>query len=287
MPRRHQIRILLIQLGPETAKSTLACDCPPQPPSGCLVTDTFGEVSHVRVPDRRRKRVDRHEGQLVEFDGVLSVDSGPRRPERSLPRERVDQPLVLVVGLVRQSHRNVVKVESGYAEHERSVRPNRRPRPDACQHAKRASPVTSGTEPWGRPLISKGDAAVGSSYLYASHGRLRHTTSTQPADQGRRITARAVAATERSVPVRRQPVRVAPASWSRTSRVGLWGDGGENLSPPVRHPSANIRSLVSLRHSSTGTPLPATARAIQPAWRSASFVPSGSRPTMCCQSARG
>jgi hypothetical protein len=35
------------------------------------------------------------------------------------------------------------------------------------------------------------------------------------------------------------------------------------------------------RHSSAGTPLPTTARAIQPAWRSASLVPSGSRPTMC------
>ena len=102
------------------------------------------------------------------------------------------------------------------------------------------------------------------------------------------ITARAVAATARSTPsISPQRARAAPASWSRTSRVGLWAGGGENRSCPLRHPSANSRSLISLRHSCAGTPLPATASAIQPAWRSASLVPSGSRPTMCRQSACG
>lgn len=103
-----------------------------------------------------------------------------------------------------------------------------------------------------------------------------------------RITARAVAATVRSTPlISRQGTREAPASCSRTSRVALLAGGDENRFRPFRQPRANSRSLISLRHSCAGTPLPATASAIHPAWRSASLVPSGSRPTMWRFSACG
>jgi hypothetical protein len=105
VPRRNQIRVLLKQLVFEPTKGSPASDGPPQPTPSSVITDPLGEVSHVRVPNRRGERVDRHQIQFIEIDRVLPVDPGVRRPERDLAGPRIDQPSVFVVGLIRKRRR--------------------------------------------------------------------------------------------------------------------------------------------------------------------------------------
>lgn len=59
VPRRNQIWVLLEQFVLEPTKGSPASDGPLQPPPRSVVTDPLCEVSHVRVPNPGRERVDR------------------------------------------------------------------------------------------------------------------------------------------------------------------------------------------------------------------------------------
>src|SRR3954471_10638045 len=61
--------------------------------SGQLGIGVLAKVTLSRLPDDRQIK-------LVHVDRVLPVDPQIRRPELELPRPRVDQPPVLVVGLI-------------------------------------------------------------------------------------------------------------------------------------------------------------------------------------------
>ena len=124
LPHRYQIRVFLIKLVLEPAESSPTSDGPPQPAPGGVVTDPFGEVGHVLVPDIGGKRIDWNQIQLVELDRVLPIDACINRPERDLASPWVDQPSVLVVGLIRQRRRNLVHVELVHVEHPLSVDPD-------------------------------------------------------------------------------------------------------------------------------------------------------------------
>lgn len=117
VPRRHEIWVFLVQLVLEPPEGSLASDCPAQPPAGTVVTDSFGEVDHVRVPHPRRKRIDWDEIHLVQVDGVLPVDAGVGSPERDPTSPWVNQPPVVVVGLIRQRGGDLVHVKAAELQH--------------------------------------------------------------------------------------------------------------------------------------------------------------------------
>lgn len=123
LPHRHQIRVLLIKLVPESAKSSPTSDSPRQPPPGGVVTDPVGEIGHVLVPDIGGKRIDGNQIQLLEVDRVLPIDACVNRSEHDMPGPWVDQPSVLVVGLIRQRRRNLVHVELVQVQHPFRVDP--------------------------------------------------------------------------------------------------------------------------------------------------------------------
>jgi hypothetical protein len=112
VPRRQQLRKLLVQFGSEPAEGAFALDSTRQPPSGSLVADVSGELSHVLVRDGGRQRIDAEQVQLVEVHGRLAVDSGVGGPEHDFSGLGVDQPPVLVVGLVRQRGGDFLKVKA-------------------------------------------------------------------------------------------------------------------------------------------------------------------------------
>lgn len=55
--------------------------------------------------------------QLLDLDGVLTVDAGVAGPERQLARAGVDQPPVLIVGLIRERAGDLLNVDSTQIEH--------------------------------------------------------------------------------------------------------------------------------------------------------------------------
>src|SRR6266496_670659 len=85
VPRRQQVRMLLVELVFEPAEGSLALDGPCQPAPGLFIGNRLGEVRHVLVPDPGRQRVDADQVQVVEVDRRLTVDAGIGRPEHDLP----------------------------------------------------------------------------------------------------------------------------------------------------------------------------------------------------------
>lgn len=103
VPRGQQVRILLVQHVFETTKGALALNGSRQPASGSVIAGPLGEVGHVLVPDVGREGVDADQIQVIEVDGCLAVDTGVGSPEHDLPGLGIDQPAMLVVGLVGKS----------------------------------------------------------------------------------------------------------------------------------------------------------------------------------------
>jgi hypothetical protein len=93
VPGRQQVRKLIVQLVLEPVKGTLALDDSRQPSPSLFITDLFGEVDHVLVPDVGRQRIDADQIQLVEIDGVWP----------SMPVSDVQNTTAPVPGLI--SHR--------------------------------------------------------------------------------------------------------------------------------------------------------------------------------------
>jgi len=112
-----------MQLDFEPAEGALAPDRPRQSPPGSLVADLIGEVGHVLVPDGGRQRINADQVELVEAGGGLAVDPGAGRPENDFSGLRVDQPPVLVVGLVRQRGGDLFEVKVAQIQHRASVIP--------------------------------------------------------------------------------------------------------------------------------------------------------------------
>jgi excisionase family DNA binding protein len=81
------------------------------------VTDPFGEVDHVLVPDVGRDGLHRDEVQLIELHRVLPVDAEVARPETELSYCRVDEPTVVVVLLILESHRQLLEIHRAQVEH--------------------------------------------------------------------------------------------------------------------------------------------------------------------------
>ena len=70
VPRRQQLRGLLLQLAFEPAEGALALDGARQSPPRSLVAELTGEVAQVLVPDVGRQRIDADQVQIVEVDGI-------------------------------------------------------------------------------------------------------------------------------------------------------------------------------------------------------------------------
>jgi hypothetical protein len=70
-------------------------------------------LPHVLVPDPGRQwtDADQFRVEVVEIDLCVPVDAGLARPVHDLPGLRVDQPDVLVIGLIRQCVTDLSQVE--------------------------------------------------------------------------------------------------------------------------------------------------------------------------------
>jgi hypothetical protein len=123
VPRRQQLRGLLLQLGFEPAEGTLALDGARQSPPGSLVAELISEVGHVLVPDVGRQRIDADQIRLVEVDGCLAADPGVGCPDRDFSSLRIDQPPVFVVGLVGQRVSDLLQVEAAQLKHRARIDP--------------------------------------------------------------------------------------------------------------------------------------------------------------------
>ena len=121
VPRRDQLGEALVELVLEPTERSPPLQRAGQPSAGRPVADAVGEVGHVLIPDVRRERVDGNEVQLVDLDGVLPIDAGVAGPERHLARSRVDQPSVLVVGLIRERGGDLLNVDPAQVEHPRTL----------------------------------------------------------------------------------------------------------------------------------------------------------------------
>jgi len=71
----NQFRILLIDQVLESPEQTATVQGLAQTAAGRSVADALSEVGHVLKPQLGRKRIDEREIQLVDLDGVLSIDS--------------------------------------------------------------------------------------------------------------------------------------------------------------------------------------------------------------------
>jgi hypothetical protein len=100
-----------VQFVLEATEGALARDGSCESAAGRLVADAFGEVGHVLVPDVGRQRMDRDQVQVVEINGRVTIDATVRRPQHDRTRLRVDQPTLLVVGLVRECGGDFLEVE--------------------------------------------------------------------------------------------------------------------------------------------------------------------------------
>jgi hypothetical protein len=55
--------------------------------------------------------------QVIEVDGCLAVDTGVGSPEHDLSGLRIDQPAMLVVGLVGKSGSDLLQVQAAQVKH--------------------------------------------------------------------------------------------------------------------------------------------------------------------------
>jgi hypothetical protein len=99
--------MLLVELVFEPAEGSPALDGPRQPSPGPFIGNRLSEVRHVLIPDPGRQGIDADQVQIVEVDRRYPVDAGIGRPEYDLTGSRVDQPPVLIVGLISQRLRNL------------------------------------------------------------------------------------------------------------------------------------------------------------------------------------
>ena len=123
VPGRQQVRVLLMELIFEPAEGPLALDSPRQPPPGSLICDSVGKVSHILIPDPGRQRIDDNQVQLIEVGRRLPVDAGTGRPEHDLSGARVDQPVVLIVGLVSQRVADLLQIDAAQIKHHARINP--------------------------------------------------------------------------------------------------------------------------------------------------------------------
>ncbi|MGH3845206.1 MAG: hypothetical protein ACRDR6_23395 [Pseudonocardiaceae bacterium] len=113
----RQMRMFLVQHVFETTKGALALNGSRQPASGFIIAGPLGEVGHVLVSDVGRQGIDADQVQVIEVDGCLAVDTGVRRLEHDLSGLRIDQPAMLVVGLVAKSGSDLLQVQAAQVKH--------------------------------------------------------------------------------------------------------------------------------------------------------------------------
>jgi hypothetical protein len=85
VPRWQQVRILIVELVPESAEGASALDSPRKPVPGAFIGDGFGEVGHVLAADPRGQWIDTDQLQLVKADRWLAAGAGADCPEHDLP----------------------------------------------------------------------------------------------------------------------------------------------------------------------------------------------------------
>lgn len=95
----------------------MPCSVRPKAVPGHAVADALGEVDHVLVPDVGRNGVDEDQVKLVEIDRVLPVDARVAGPEDHPATSRVDQPSMLVVGLICQGGGYLVNADTVQVQH--------------------------------------------------------------------------------------------------------------------------------------------------------------------------
>jgi hypothetical protein len=93
VPRRQQVRILLVEFVFEPAEGSLALDGPCQPAPGAFIGNCFGEVGHVLVPDTGRQWIEHTRSSSSRSTGVCP----------SMPVSAVQNAISPVCGLI--SHR--------------------------------------------------------------------------------------------------------------------------------------------------------------------------------------
>ena len=123
LPGRQQVRVLLVELIFKPAKGSLALNSPCQPEPGTLIRDPVGEVSHILIPDPRRQRIDDNQVQIIKIDRRLPINAGTGRPEHDLSRARIDQPVVLIVGLVSQRVGDFLQIDAAQIKHHARIGP--------------------------------------------------------------------------------------------------------------------------------------------------------------------
>ena len=100
VPGRDQLRVRLVELVLEAPERALARQRAAQALASAAVADAVAEVDYVLVPDVGREGVDHGQVQLVELDRVFTVAPRVAGPLQDLARCRLDQPSMLVVGLI-------------------------------------------------------------------------------------------------------------------------------------------------------------------------------------------
>ncbi len=117
MPSRDQFGMVLVELVLEPSECSLPLKDAGKAAAGRLVGDALGEVDQVLVPDVRRQRIDRNVVQLIDLNGVLPIDARVAGPERHVTRALVDEPSVVIIGLIRERGINLLNIDQGQVEH--------------------------------------------------------------------------------------------------------------------------------------------------------------------------
>src|SRR3954467_12901796 len=112
MPVRDEIGEILVDLFLEPAKGSSPFQRGGQTPPGSSVAEAVGKVDHVLVPDVGREGIDEDEVQLVDLDGVLTVDAGVAGPEDDFARAWIQKPSMVKVLLIRQCGGDLLNVDA-------------------------------------------------------------------------------------------------------------------------------------------------------------------------------
>ena len=117
IPRGEEVGVFLMQFVFEPAEGAFALDGAAEPAPGPVIADVLGEVGHVLVPDVGGQWPDGQQVQVVEVDRGVAVDAAVGGPEHDLAGLRIDEPPVLIAGLVRQCSGDLLQVKLAQVQH--------------------------------------------------------------------------------------------------------------------------------------------------------------------------
>jgi hypothetical protein len=119
----------------EPAEGSLALDGPRQSAPGAFIGNLLGEVGHVLVPDPGRQWIDADQVQFVEVDRCLAADAGVGGPEHDLSGLWVDQPPMIVIGLVGKRVGDLLQIDAAQVKHQARIDPSSCASGEGAKHA--------------------------------------------------------------------------------------------------------------------------------------------------------